>query len=43
MDTDQVTSGEKRVLWYLGESAWAEPAQRGEAAEETEEEEEEGD
>ncbi len=43
MDTDQVTGGGKRVLWYLGESAWAEPAESGEVAEETEEEEEEGD
>lgn len=43
MDTDQVTGGGRRVLWYLGESAWAEPAKSGEVAEETEEEEEEGD
>ncbi|MGC8876496.1 CRISPR-associated helicase Cas3' [Thermus sp.] len=39
MDSYQVTGPKKRVLWYLGESAWAEPAESGEAAEETDEEE----
>lgn len=39
MDSDQVTGAKKRVLWYLGESAWAEPAKSGEVAEEADEEE----
>ncbi|WP_022799399.1 CRISPR-associated helicase Cas3' [Thermus islandicus] len=40
LDSDQISEGGKRVLWYLGESAEVEPVGGGEEAEEEEEEEE---
>ena len=40
LDTDRVLGGNKRILWYLGESAWAEPAEGGEVTEAEEAEEE---
>jgi CRISPR-associated endonuclease/helicase Cas3 len=40
LDTDRLVGEKKRVLWYLGESAWAEPAEGGEKAEAEEAEEE---